>query len=65
MGAGVYYPKLVFDYETYRDRSDVRIGSYPNAERAVKEVVSIPVHPKLSRSDLDHIIESVIAAASQ
>lgn len=62
VGSGIYYPKLVFDYETYRGRPDVRIGHYPNAEKVVGQVVSLPVHPKLGRYDLDRIIESVATA---
>jgi perosamine synthetase len=64
VGAGIYYPKLVFDYDTYRNRDDVKIGSYPVAERIVQEVVSIPVHQNLSRSDLERIVDSIARAAS-
>ncbi|TFD67295.1 DegT/DnrJ/EryC1/StrS family aminotransferase [Cryobacterium ruanii] len=64
IGAGIYYPKLVFDYDTYRNRADVRIGAYPVAERIVKEVVSLPVHQNLSTGDMDRIIEAVARAAS-
>ncbi|MGO4691590.1 DegT/DnrJ/EryC1/StrS family aminotransferase [Glaciibacter sp. 2TAF33] len=64
VGAGIYYPKLVFDYETYHNRDDVKVGTYPVAERIVREVVSIPVHQNLSASDLDTIIEGVARAAS-
>lgn len=63
IGAGIYYPKLVFDYDTYRNRDDVKIGNFPVAERIVKEVVSIPVHQNLSTSDLDRIVENVTRAA--
>lgn len=63
VGCGIYYPKLVFDYASYRGRDDVRIGSYPNAERVVQEVVSLPVHQGLSRAELDTIIASVATAA--
>jgi dTDP-4-amino-4,6-dideoxygalactose transaminase len=59
IGNGIYYPKLVFDYEPYRDRADVVVGSYPVAERVVREVVSLPVHPKLSPADLDAIVSGV------
>lgn len=62
VGTGAYYPKIVFDYEPYRNRFDVRTGSFPNAERAAREVVSLPIHPKLTSSDLDRIIESVATA---
>lgn len=61
VASGVYYPKLVFDYEPYRGRRDVRVSSYPNAEMVVGQVVSLPVHPTLTHDDLDHIAESVAA----
>ncbi|MFC9559111.1 DegT/DnrJ/EryC1/StrS family aminotransferase [Agromyces sp. NPDC056965] len=59
VSAGVYYPKLVFDYEPYRGRTDVVIEEYPVAECVVREVVSLPVHPHLTRDDLDRIIDAV------
>lgn len=65
VGAGIYYPKLVFDYDCYRGRDDVRIGSYPVAERVVREVVSLPVHPHLTSDQLDHIVAVVASAAAR
>lgn len=59
VGAGIYYPKLVFDYEPYRNRPDVVVEHYPEAERMVREVVSLPVHTHLSDDDLDRIIDAV------
>jgi perosamine synthetase len=64
VSAGVYYPKLVFDYEPYRNRDDVIIEQYPVAERVVREVVSLPVHPHLRREDLDRIIDAVASTAN-
>ncbi|MDQ0895417.1 perosamine synthetase [Agromyces ramosus] len=64
VSAGVYYPKLVFDYEPYRSRPDVIIERYPVAERVVREVVSLPVHPHLRREDLDRIIDAVASIVS-
>jgi dTDP-4-amino-4,6-dideoxygalactose transaminase len=49
VGFGFYYPKLVFDYDTYRSRKDVKINDCPIARKVVSEVISIPVHPYLSR----------------
>lgn len=66
VGAGIYYPKLVFDYPTYRERDAVIIDEYPVAERVVREVVSLPVHPHLTRDDLDRVIDvvaSIVGAA--
>lgn len=59
IGAGVYYPRLVFDYDAYRDRPDVMIDPTPVAERIAREVVSLPVHNHLTRDQLDSIVENV------
>jgi dTDP-4-amino-4,6-dideoxygalactose transaminase len=64
IGSGVYYPRLVFDYDSYRERNDVIIGEYPNAERIVQEVLSIPVHPHLSAADLDTIVRAIKSAVN-
>ncbi|MCL2785218.1 MAG: DegT/DnrJ/EryC1/StrS family aminotransferase, partial [Propionibacteriaceae bacterium] len=36
----------------------------PKTEQAAREVVSLPVHPSLSQSDLERIVEAVNAVAS-
>lgn len=59
IGSGIYYPKLVFDYDCYRDNDAVRTSAAPVAERVVQQAVSLPVHPKLSGSDLDAVITAV------
>ena len=53
--AGVYYPRAVYDYESYRDNPAVEAGPFPEAERAARQVASLPVHPWLSDDDLDRI----------
>ncbi|WP_199423584.1 DegT/DnrJ/EryC1/StrS family aminotransferase [Actinotalea solisilvae] len=59
IGNGIYYPKLVFDYDCYRDHPRVRISDVPVAAQVVTEVVSLPVHPKVSGVDVQHIVDSV------
>lgn len=57
VGTGIYYPKIVADYPhlaPYRD-------SFPVAERLVKEVASLPVHPGLTAADLGTIEAAVRA----
>jgi perosamine synthetase len=61
IGTGVYYPKVVFDYDAYRDHPMITTGSFPNAETAAREVVSLPVHPHLTENDLDRIAAEVRA----
>lgn len=59
IGAGVYYPRLVFDYDAYRDRDDVVIEPTPVAEMIASQVVSLPVHNHLTREQLDTIISTI------
>jgi len=53
--ARVYYPKVLYDYSHLKKYKT----SCPNAERLVKEILSLPVHPGLSKKDLDKIIRLV------
>lgn len=59
IGCGIYYPRSVYDYACFR--TDGRVGrpSTPNADRAAREVLSLPVHPRLSPADLSRIVEVV------
>lgn len=57
--SGVYYPRVVFDYDTYRNHPGVVVEPVPHASRIATEVVSLPVHQHLSDRDLDQIIEVV------
>jgi perosamine synthetase len=62
VGTGIYYPRVVFDHDCYRDRPDVAISEVPEAFRAAREVLSLPVHPHLSESDIDRIVDEVRSA---
>jgi dTDP-4-amino-4,6-dideoxygalactose transaminase len=59
VGTGVYYPRLVHDHECYRDRPDVVADPTPEAARATSEVLSLPVHPRLTPEDLARVVEVV------
>jgi dTDP-4-amino-4,6-dideoxygalactose transaminase len=59
VGSGIYYPRLVFDYPTYLEHPRVRVSDVPVAARVVSEVVSLPVHPKLSAGDVDAVVTAV------
>ena len=60
IGSGVYYPRVVFDYECYRDHPLVEVNAdVPNACRAAAEVLSLPVHTGLAAADLERIVEAV------
>jgi perosamine synthetase len=59
IGSGVYYPRLVFDYDCYRHHPNVVVADVPRARRAANRVLSLPVHPYLSEQDIDRIIGAV------
>ena len=60
IGASVYYPKLVNDYDCFKN--DIRISSseLPIAKSIAKRCFSIPVHQYLSESDLDRIANELL-----
>lgn len=52
---GVYYPRLVWDYDAYRDHPQVVVTPAPIAESAARRCLSLPVHPALTGADLERI----------
>jgi dTDP-4-amino-4,6-dideoxygalactose transaminase/acetyltransferase-like isoleucine patch superfamily enzyme len=54
-----YYPRLVHDYDCYRNHPQVIADETPRARQAVREVLSIPVHPALTDADLSWIISVI------
>jgi perosamine synthetase len=62
VGCGIYYPRLAYDYDCFRNNPNIEIGSTPVAARLVKEVVSLPVHQYLSLENLKTIAQVVRTA---
>jgi dTDP-4-amino-4,6-dideoxygalactose transaminase len=59
VGSGVYYP--VPNHRLPAFAGDLNL---PETERAAREVLSLPVYPSLTESELVHIVESVNSVAS-
>jgi perosamine synthetase len=59
VGAGVYYPKLLFDYDAYRGHPRVKVSDVPVARRVASEVVSLPVHNDVTDDDVATIVAAV------
>jgi len=57
IGAGVYYPVPVHKQRVYVEQGYET--TLPEAERAAEEVLSLPVHPALSKADLETIVAAV------
>ncbi|HOT80213.1 MAG TPA: DegT/DnrJ/EryC1/StrS family aminotransferase [Microthrixaceae bacterium] len=64
IGCGVYYPKVVFDYDCFAGHPGIHTADLPVARRLAGEVLSLPVHPALTDAELDRIVEGVRDAVS-
>jgi dTDP-4-amino-4,6-dideoxygalactose transaminase len=63
VGAGVYYPKLIGDYDAYRDNPRVHLSETPVAASVAQQVISLPVHHWLSDDDIAFVIDTVSTLA--
>ena len=62
VGSGAYYPKIVYDYDCYRDDERVRPDPVPTAASVASRCLSLPVHPGVGESQLDVIVAAVRSA---
>ncbi len=58
VGCGIYYDTAMYNQPVYR-KLGYKAGLCPEAEKAAKEVVSLPVHPALSKADTDKVINVI------
>ncbi len=56
VSTGVYYPDPLYNYPAIKPYFT---GKKQIAEQATKEVLSLPVHPHLSRKELEYIVASI------
>jgi UDP-2-acetamido-2-deoxy-ribo-hexuluronate aminotransferase len=55
---GVYYPKCLHEQPVFKPLG-YHWGDFPVAEKASREVISLPMHPFLSEADQDRIVAAV------
>lgn len=58
IGCGVYYPKPLHLHQHFL-KMGYKEGDFPVAEKMVKEVLSLPVHPSLSDEEVQLIITKI------
>ena len=63
VGTGIHYPIPLYNQPIYRALGFE--GDCPNAELAADNVISLPVHPSLTKEDLDLVIEAVKTASNE
>jgi dTDP-4-amino-4,6-dideoxygalactose transaminase len=59
VGYGLYYPRLMHDYDCYADHPQIGSDATPRAAALTREVLSLPVHQYLSESDCDRVVAAV------
>ncbi len=59
IGNGFFYPRLMHDYDCYRGHPLVAADETPFARQVASEVISLPVHPGVSPSDIERIVDAV------
>ncbi len=64
VGSGVYYPKVVFDYDCYREDPRVVVDDVPTASWVSERCVSLPVHPGVGLTEIETIATAVRSAGT-
>ena len=59
MGSGIYYPRLMHDYDCFMDHPLVGKDRTPRAQEIAGEVLSLPVHQHLADADVDTVVAAV------
>jgi len=55
---GIHYPLPVHLQPPYK-RMGFKEGMFPNAERWAKEVLSIPMHPNLTKEEIEYVVSCI------
>lgn len=63
IGSGIYYPKPLHAY-AHITREGNKMGDFPVAEAAAREVLSLPIHPGVSEADIKKIINVISGVAN-
>ena len=57
IGNGIYYPIPLYDQVLYKELGYDQ--ALPVTDEIVEEVLSLPIHAKLTQEDLDYIIKTI------
>ena len=60
IGCAVYYPVPLYKQPAYKDRG-FKSEDYPEAEKAAKEVLSIPMFPEITEEQVRRVCETIRA----
>jgi dTDP-4-amino-4,6-dideoxygalactose transaminase len=60
--AGVYYPRLAWDYRIYRDHPQIVQDDTSLARSLADRCLSLPVHPRLTAEELEQVAAALLGA---
>lgn len=55
----IYYPIPLHLQTAYKNNYGYKAGDFPISERLAKKVISLPMHPDLTKEEQDYVIEAV------
>lgn len=58
IGTGIYYPTPLHENPLFSDLGYSK-GDFPNAERAARQILALPIHPLLSDQDVETVAEAI------
>jgi dTDP-4-amino-4,6-dideoxygalactose transaminase len=64
IGAGIHYPTPLHLTQAYA-RPDLGEGSFPVAEQAAKEILSLPLYPHIDEAQQQQVIECLAASTTR
>ena len=58
VNCGIHYPVPIHLQEAYK-YLNLREGTYPIAEKCAKELVSLPIYPEITKSQIEYVLKKI------